>query len=97
MGADRIMDARLTIHVTPPKILLIVDEDFEPGAPWFDGLTGADVSKKDLIATARETLLHFSSWEKSSVRSAWELTEYVYDHFQTTYHTNGINTTTCLI
>lgn len=33
MGADRIMDARLTIHVTPPKILLIVDEDFEPGAP----------------------------------------------------------------
>jgi len=33
MGADRIMDARLTIHVTPLKILLIVDEDFEPGAP----------------------------------------------------------------
>jgi hypothetical protein len=43
---------------------LIVDEDFEPGAVWFDGLTDADVPEKDRIAIARGNAIKLFKLEK---------------------------------
>ena len=46
------------------EALLIVDEDFEPGAPWFDGLTDKDVPEKDRVAIARGNAIKLFKLEK---------------------------------
>jgi hypothetical protein len=43
---------------------LIIDEDFEPGAIWFDGLTDADVTEKDRVAIARGNAVKLFKLEK---------------------------------
>jgi hypothetical protein len=43
---------------------LILDEDFEPGAVWFDGLTDEDVPEKERIAIARDNAIKLFKLEK---------------------------------
>jgi hypothetical protein len=43
---------------------LIIDEDFEPGAIWFDGLTDADVPEKERVAIARDNAIKLFKLEK---------------------------------
>jgi hypothetical protein len=45
-------------------VWLITDEDFEPGAIWFDGLTDADVPEKERMAIARENAIKLYKLEK---------------------------------
>ncbi len=55
----------LIIHVSPMVIEnLILDEDFEPGAVWFDGLTDEDVPEKERIAIARDNAIKLFKLEK---------------------------------
>jgi predicted TIM-barrel fold metal-dependent hydrolase len=41
-----------------------LDEDFEPGAIWFDGLTDEDVPEKERIAIARGNAIKLFKLEK---------------------------------
>ena len=55
----------LIIHVSPTeKENLILDEDFEPGAVWFDGLTDEDIPEKERIAIARDNAIKLFKLEK---------------------------------
>jgi hypothetical protein len=54
----------LIIHVRTFWKRLIVDEDFESGAIWFDGLTDADVPEKERIAIARGNAIKLFKLEK---------------------------------
>jgi hypothetical protein len=54
----------LIIRVSHFRMSLIVDEDFEPGAVWFDGLTDTDVPEKDRIAIARGNAIKLFKLEK---------------------------------
>jgi len=55
----------LTILVYSPTTWeLILDEDFEPGAVWFDGLTDDDVPEKERLAIARTNAIKLFKLEK---------------------------------
>ena len=43
---------------------LMTDEDFEPGAIWFDGLTDEDVPEKERVAIARDNAIKLFKLEK---------------------------------
>jgi hypothetical protein len=55
---------RLIILVCPFCLRLILDEDFEPGAIWFDGLTDEDIPEKERIAIARGNAIKLFKLEK---------------------------------
>ena len=49
---------------SPENLGLISDEDFEPGAIWFDGLTDEDVPEKERLAIARNNAIKLFKLEK---------------------------------
>lgn len=42
----------------------MVDEDFEPGAIWFDGLTDDEIPEKDRLAITRGNAIKLFKLEK---------------------------------
>jgi predicted TIM-barrel fold metal-dependent hydrolase len=64
IGVDRIMyaiDYPCNTFILPALILV---EDFEPGAIWFDGLTDAEIPEKDRVAIARGNAIKLFKLEK---------------------------------
>jgi gamma-resorcylate decarboxylase len=64
MGVDRIMYAIDYPCMTFILSALILDEDFEPGAIWFDGLTDNEIPEKDRVAIARNNAIKLFKLQK---------------------------------
>jgi len=65
MGASRVIFSIDYPCIRHLGSILIVDEDFEPGAVWFDGLTDADVPEKERVAIARGNAIKLFKLEKT--------------------------------